>query len=48
MQLVEAGKLDLDAPVYDLSRNASREAWSGMSPFGNILTHMSGLAEIVG
>lgn len=44
MQLVEAGKLDLDAPITTYLETLPA-AWSGIT-VRNILTHMSGLAEI--
>ncbi|WP_374525276.1 serine hydrolase domain-containing protein [Sphingopyxis sp.] len=44
MQLVEAGKLDLDAPIKAYLETLP-EAWSGVT-VRQILTHMSGLPEI--
>lgn len=44
MQLVEAGKLDLDAPLKTYLE-ALPETWSGIT-VRQILTHTSGLAEI--
>ena len=44
MQLVEAGKLDLDAPI-DTYLQTLPEAWNGIT-VRQILTHMSGLPEI--